>query len=203
MHLFRLMRSAFGPAALLWVPFALSCASGKEFSGPLPSPDGEQFVKEVYPLLLRDCAHVGCHGLPERFFQLYGPGRARIPLEQMNPATRVELDYTDPLTFDEVLHSYQRTLSMIASAELVEDSLLLRKPLEAQAGGQGHKGVDDLGRNVFASKQDPGWQLLLAWSKTRGNPPTVEQVNALKQAAMEGGLDPQPEAGDNAEAATP
>ncbi|HTU56815.1 MAG TPA: hypothetical protein VMF89_00245, partial [Polyangiales bacterium] len=135
-------------------------------------------------------------------FQLYGPGRARIPLEQMNPATRVELDYTDPLVFDEVLHSYQRTLSMIASAELVEDSLLLRKPLEAQAGGQGHKGVDDLGRNVFASKQDPGWQLLLAWSQTRGNPPTVEQVNALTQAAMEGELDPEVESGaEDAEAA--
>ena len=188
MHLKHLMRLVAGPAALL----LLSCASGKEFSGALPSPDGEQFVKEVYPLLLRDCAHVGCHGMPERFFQLYGPGRARIPLEQMSPGTRVELDYTDPLTFDEVLHSYQRTLSMIASAELVEDSLLLRKPLEAQAGGQGHKGVDDLGRNVFASKQDPGWQLLLAWSKTRGNPPTVEQVNALTQAAMEGELDPAP-----------
>jgi hypothetical protein len=196
MHLQHLMRFVAGPAALL----SLSCASGKEFSGPLPSPDGEQFVKEVYPLLLRDCAHVGCHGLPERFFQLYGPGRARIPFEQMNPATRVELDYTDPLTFDEVLHSYQRTLSMIASAELVEDSLLLRKPLEAQAGGQGHKGVDDLGRNVFASKQDPGWQLLLAWSKTRGNPPTIEQVNALTQAAMEGELDPTSQEDPEAEA---
>ena len=178
-----------GLAALLWVPCVLSCASGKEFSGPLPSPDGEQFVSEVYPLLLRDCAHVGCHGKPERFFQLYGPGRARIPIEQMNPATRVVLDYTDPVTFDEVLHSYQRTLSMIASSEHVEDSLLLRKPLEAQAGGQGHKGVDDLGRNVFASKQDAGWQLLRAWSLSRGEPPTAQQVNALNEAATAGELD--------------
>jgi hypothetical protein len=187
---FRLLRSVARPAALLWAPFVLGCASGKEFSGPLPSPDGEQFVNEVYPLLLRDCAHVGCHGLPERFFQLYGPGRARMPISQMNPATRAPLDYTDPASFDEVLHSYQRTLSMIASSELVEDSLLLRKPLEAQAGGQGHKGVDDLGRNVFASKQDAGWQLLLAWSKSKGNPPTAEQVSALNSATMEGELDP-------------
>jgi len=172
-----------GTAVLLCV---LSCASGEEHSGPLPSPDGEQFVNEVYPLLLRDCAHVGCHGMPERFFQLYGPGRARIPVEQMSSATRVALDYTDPLVFDEVLHSYQRTISMIASAAQVEDSLLLQKPLETQAGGQGHKGVDDFGRNVFASKQDAGWQLLLAWSKTRGSPPTVEQVNALNAAAMAG-----------------
>ncbi|HET8936145.1 MAG TPA: hypothetical protein VFN67_22025 [Polyangiales bacterium] len=192
MHLIRLMRFVAGRAACLWVPFALACASGKEFSGPLPSPDGEQFVKQVYPLLLRDCAHVGCHGLPERFFQLYGPGRARIPMEQMNPATRMEVDFTDPANFDEVMHSYQRTLSMLATAELVEDSLLLRKPLEVQAGGQGHKGVDDLGRNVFVSKQDPGWQMLLAWSKTRGAPPTAEQVAKLNQAAAAGELNPMP-----------
>ena len=185
MHLIRLMR-----VGLMWVPFALACASGKEFSGPLPSPDGEQFVKQVYPLLLRDCAHVGCHGLPERFFQLYGPGRARMPLAEMNPATRAEVKYTDPANFDEVMHSYQRTLSMLATAEQVEDSLLLRKPLEAQAGGQGHKGVDDLGRNVFVSKQDPGWQLLLAWAKTRGAPPTQAQVTAINAAAAAGELNP-------------
>ena len=82
---------------------------------------------------------------------------------------------------------------MLATAELVEDSLLLRKPLEAQAGGQGHKGVDDLGRNVFASKQDPGWQLLLAWSKTRGAPPTLQQVTAINEAAMAGELNPEQE----------
>jgi hypothetical protein len=193
MPLIRVVRCVAGAAALLWAPFVLSCAGGKEYSGPLPNPDGEQFVNEVYPLLLRDCAHVGCHGMPERFFQLYGPGRARIPVDQMNPATRVELDYTDPAHFDEVLHSYQRTLSMLATSELVEDSLLLRKPLEARAGGQGHKGVDDLGRNVFASKQDPSWQLLRAWSKSTGSPPTLEQVNALVEAAMEGQLDPRPE----------
>jgi hypothetical protein len=185
-----LMRLA---AALLWVMTALGCASGqsKEYSGPLPQPDGEQFVKQVYPVLLRDCAHVGCHGLPERFFQLYGPGRARLPAQQ---PTDGGVDYTEPASLAEVTHSYQRALSMIASADQVEDSLLLRKPLEAQAGGQGHKGVDDLGRNVYASKQDPSWQLLLAWAKSRGNPPTAEQLAAITQAAMDGELDMQPEA---------
>ena len=193
MHLTALVRLVAGSAALLGAAGALSCATGKEYSGPLPSPDGEQFVAEVYPLLLRDCAHVGCHGVPERFFQLYGPGRARIPEAQMSAAARVELDYTDPANFDEVLHSYQRALSMIATAENVEDSLLLRKPLEAQAGGQGHKGTDDLGRNVYASKQHPGWQKLLAWAKSTGRPPTAEQVDALNAAAMAGELDPHTE----------
>jgi hypothetical protein len=184
MHVNRLMRLVAVSAALGWLPLGLSCASGKEFSGPLPSPDGEQFVKQVYPLLLRDCAHVGCHGMPERFFQLYGPGRARMPMH--------DLDYTDPAIFDEVLHAYQRALSMLATSERVEDSLLLRKPLEAQAGGQGHKGVDDLGRNVFASQRDRSWQLLLEWAKSKGSPPTLAQVTAINEAAASGELDPAP-----------
>jgi len=176
----------------VWVLFALGCASGgKEYSGPLPSPDGEQFVKQVYPLLLRDCAHVGCHGMPERFFQLYGPGRARIPRAEMSASTAADLEFTDPLSYDEVLHSYRRAVDMLATAENVEETLLLQKPLEAQAGGQGHKGVDDLGRNVFASKQDPSWQILLSWAKSKGSPPTAEQVSALAEAAANGELDPE------------
>jgi hypothetical protein len=130
--------------------------------------------------------------MPERFFQLYGPGRARMPAQEMSPAMRVELDYTDPANLDEVLHAYQRARSMLATSELVEDSLLLRKPLEAQAGGQGHKGVDDLGRNVFASKRASGWQLLLAWSESKGSPPTLAQVTAINEAAGAGELNPEP-----------
>src|SRR6185312_9791615 len=109
------MRLVPGSAAYVWVLFALGCASGgKEYSGPLPSPDGEQFVKQVYPLLLRDCAHVGCHGMPERFFQLYGPGRARIPRAEMSASTAADLEFTDPLSYDEVLHSYRRAVDMLA-----------------------------------------------------------------------------------------
>jgi hypothetical protein len=175
MPLTRVLSSCPGYAALWFVVAAMGCGSGQEFSGPLPSPDGELFVREVYPLLLRDCAFAGCHGVPERFFHLYGPGRRRMP---------AELDYTDPATLDEVLHSYDRTVSMLVSAEDIEDSLLLQKPLEEQAGGQGHKGVDDLGRNVFATKRDAGWKLLHRWANSRGAKPTAAQVSALNDAAL-------------------
>ena len=161
---------------------AFSCACGEEVSGALPSPDGQQFVLEVYPLLLRDCAYSGCHGQEQRFFQVYGPGRVRMPAAQMHDAERAELDYTDPVSPEEVQRAYERALSMLASDAQVEDSLLLRKPLEPQAGGQGHKGVDALGRDVFASKRDRGWRLLLAWAKSEGKPPTAEQVGALNAA---------------------
>ena len=186
-----LLRWCF-PAAPAW-PFlwlcvvaTLGCASGEEFAGPLPSPDGALFVKDVYPLLLRDCAHTDCHGVQERFFQLYGPGRARMPAAQMSEANRVELDYTDPANIEEVLHSYERARSMLATSQRIEDTLLLRKPLEAQAGGQGHKGVDDLGRNLYASQQDPGWQRLRAWAMSKGSPPTAAQVKAINDALAAG-----------------
>jgi hypothetical protein len=155
-----------------------ACATGEEFSGPLPSPDGARFVTDVYPLLLRDCGFSGCHGMPERFFRIVGPGRARL-----DPKTKPD----DPATFAEVLQTYQRALSMLASSKNVEDSLLLRKPLELGAGGQGHKGVDDLGRNVFPSVTDPGFVLLRSWASTRGAPPTAAQVEAAVAAAAASG----------------
>jgi hypothetical protein len=173
--LIRVVRASAGAAALLGALATHGCASDQELSGPLPSPDGEQFVKEVYPLLLRDCAHTTCHGVTERFFQLYGPGRIRMPA--------AAIDYTDPMNLEEVLWSYERARSMLATSEHIEDSLLLNKPLEAQAGGQGHKGIDELGRNVYASKRDPGWRLLSAWAHSHGSPPTAAQVRAVSDAA--------------------
>jgi len=150
------------------------CAAGEEYSGPLPSPDGARFVSEVYPVLLRDCGFVECHGKPERFFRVVGPGRARLD-------ATTESD--DPAVFAEVQLSYQRALSMLATAADVEGSLLLRKPLEFGAGGQGHKGVDDLGRNVFASTSDPSYVLLRSWARSRGAPPTAAQVEAAVATA--------------------
>ena len=170
------------PAGFFGMLLAVGCATGEEFSGPLPSPDGQQFVQAVYPLLLRDCAYVGCHGAKERFFQVYGPGRVRMPSSEMSGAGRVELDYADPATLDEIRHAYDRARSMLASSARVEESLLLQKPLEPEAGGQGHKGVDDLGRNVFASKRDDGWRLLLDWAKSQGQPPSAAQVRAWTAA---------------------
>jgi len=164
--------------ATAWMCCALllpGCGSGQELSGPLPAPDGQRFVDEVYPLLLRDCAFVTCHGAAERFFQVFGPGRARLDPRLTKPA--------DPVTLQEVLHSYERARSMLASSDELEQSLLLSKPLEPAAGGQGHKGVDDFGRDVFRTSSDPGYVLLVRWASSRGVPPTAAQVQAASDAA--------------------
>jgi hypothetical protein len=137
----------------------------------LPSPDGALFVQEIYPLLLRDCAFSTCHGAEARFFQVFGPGRSRLDAAATKP--------DDPITLPEVLHSYDRARSMLATAAQLERSLLLSKSLELGAGGQGHKGVDDFGRNVFASTRDPAYVQLLTWARSTGLPPTAAQVDAV------------------------
>jgi hypothetical protein len=152
-----------------------ACGQGHEFSGPLPAPDGQAFVHDVYPILMRDCAFGACHGAPDRFFRIYGPGRVRLDPLASKP--------DDPLTLPEILYSYDRARSMLATADQVQHALLLSKPLEPAAGGQGHKGVDELGRNVFASVRDPSYGVLAGWARSTGSPPTAAQVEAANVAA--------------------
>lgn len=136
--------------------FALGgCAGGEEWQGAPPNADYAEFEASVYPVLLRDCAFSECHGGEQRFFHIYGPGRSRI-----DPA----LEPTDPATAEEVLATYQRAVSMLATDRDVARSLLLTKPLEGGAGGQGHRGLDALGRNVYSTTNDPGYAALRAWS---------------------------------------
>ena len=52
-----------------------------------------------------------------------------------------------------------------------ERSLLLRKPLATVAGGTGHEGVDELGRNVYQSKVEPGYLVLQRWVLGQAAPP--------------------------------
>jgi hypothetical protein len=155
---------------------AAACTSAAEYSIPLPTPDGKLFVDEVYPLMLRDCAFSTCHGQENRFFHLYGPGRVRLDPMTTKP--------DDPMLLSEVSDSYDRARSMLTDADQLDHTLLLNKPLALNAGGQGHKGVDSFGRNVFASVTDPGYALLVRWASSKGAPPTQAQVDAAKQASM-------------------
>jgi hypothetical protein len=76
----------------------------------------------------------------------------------------------DPITADEVERSYQRALSMLDN-EAPQRSLLLRKPLTASAGGAGHRGQDQRGRDVYSSMTDPNFQTLEHWVvPTTANP---------------------------------
>ena len=119
-------------------------------------PESGVFEADVYPMLLRNCAFPDCHANHERFLVVYGPGRVRVP---------IETELFDPATPEELSLAYERARSMLRS-DAPEESLLVRKALEASAGGSSHKGTDSLGRNVFAATTDPDYMLLVRWAQS-------------------------------------
>lgn len=164
------------------LPLLCACSNSTGWSGNVPAPSPAVFQSSVYPLLLRDCAFSGCHGAEHRFFQVFGPGRTRL-----DPKTPSH----DPATPAELQRSYDRASAMLATGDTVDDSLLLRKPLETSAGGQGHKGVDNFGRNVYQSKQDPRYAALVLWAHSAINAPAQSAAGsgggALPAAGTTGG----------------
>lgn len=122
----------------------------------VPTPDVQSFERNVYPILLRDCAFSGeCHGNPKRFFHVFGPGRTRA-----RPETRLVID---PPTGEELTSAYRLARSMLAHEEGtdIEDCLLLDKPRDGA-----HEGRDEWGNNVYLSANDPSYQVLLAWARS-------------------------------------
>jgi hypothetical protein len=120
-----------------------------------PATDPDEFREVVYPILLADCAFVACHGTSDRFFAIYGPGRARL-----DPAS---LPY-DPPTPEELAFSHARARSMLVSPQGPRQAPLLRKPLAVSAGGAGHGGDDVWGAAIYASKTDPRYEALFFWA---------------------------------------
>ncbi|MFM2420695.1 MAG: hypothetical protein RL385_5418 [Pseudomonadota bacterium] len=118
----------------------------------VPAPDAQTFELEVYPVLLRDCGFPACHGDPDRFFRVFGPGRTRY---------RASTALFDEPTSEEIELAYHRARSMLANENGVEHSDLLRKPITEN----GHKGIDQWGNNVYRSASDPSYVTLLTWAK--------------------------------------
>lgn len=116
----------------------------------------QPFQREVYPVLLRDCGFPACHGAPQRFFRVWGPGRVRLPGAKSTPAA------FDLPTVDEISATYSLALSMIDAGDPGR-SALLRKPLAVAAGGAGHLGVDKHGRDLYRTTQDTGYVTIARW----------------------------------------
>jgi hypothetical protein len=121
----------------------------------VPTPDERSFELTVYPVLLRDCGFPECHGNPQRFFHIYGPGRTRAK-------PKAELPLNAAPTGEELTATYRRARSMLAyEGSSLEKSLLLTKPLDAA-----HEGHDEWGNNVYRNASEPGYQALLAWARS-------------------------------------
>lgn len=137
-----------------WAVCASACGSSTPWSGDLGRADFAAFQSEVYPVLMRDCGFSNCHGVEERAFQVWGPGRSRLKTKDAN------------ILEQERARTYARALSMLYSdgSRPVSESPLLTKPLEISAGGATHAGVDHYGRNVYRSQADAGFQVLARWA---------------------------------------
>lgn len=134
---------------------ALAGCGGESPTAEPPPVDRAVFEADVYPILLRDCGFPACHGDRDRFFRVFGPGRTRLDLGTALYAAPTE---------DELDAAFDRARSMLAAVPDPRQALLLRKPLAASAGGGAHEGLDALGRNVYASTDDPAWRVLAAWA---------------------------------------
>lgn len=156
-----------------------ACQSESSWSGEIARADRAQFDREVYPVLLMDCAYSQCHGASHRFFQVFGPGRTRLHTA----------DGSDPLPL-EMQASFERARSMLISdgSRPFSESPLLLKPLDANAGGTGHGGMDVFGRNVYRSAYDPNYLALLRWAAQS----IVATVQPAAAGAGAGGLAPPP-----------
>jgi hypothetical protein len=176
-----MMRPVGVALSILFMPALVSaCHSDPGWSGQLPAPDFELFRSQAYPVLMSDCAFSECHGSPRRFFQVYGPGRTRL-------LSTTKID--GPVTVSELQVSFEHARSMLASNgdTSVMTSLLLRKPLAAAAGGVGHRGVDDYGRNVYATPEAAGYQALSRWALGMVVAPVAGQAGSSPSAGSTGG----------------
>jgi hypothetical protein len=156
------MQRAFQTALLILVLAAGGCSEDNSGSAVIAVRDEGQFTNMVLPVLQRDCGFQACHGAPERFFRVFGPGRTRIfrsdkCLNKTDPPCPF-----DPLTGDEQYDSLLLAQSMI-DPQNPSESLLLRKPLAVESGGADHEGVDKYGRNVYRTTRDEGYRIIARW----------------------------------------
>lgn len=117
-----------------------------------------------YYVLLRDCAFPACHASQDRFFRVFGPGRAREPGTE----------------FGAGIKNTEGIFARVSAQEFIDpdnpsQSMLLRKPLAVSAGGMGHGGVDNFGRDVYSSINDDGYRALARWVENGAEQPAGDE----------------------------
>ena len=163
---------AYRLIALVCTLLAVACAEEPK-PALVARREFQLFRLEVYPVLLRDCGFPACHGSPERFFRVWGPGRVRLPGAMSTPEA-----FDQPSTA-ELSASRSMALSMIDERHPAR-SPLLRKPLAVQARGAGHLGVDKYGRDVYRTTNDAGYAALYKWVMSPATPAPMTATPAAQ-----------------------
>lgn len=134
----------------------LGCAEEEAWKLSEATPISKLWSDGAYPVLMRDCSFFACHGSDDRLFQIWGPKRRRL----------YEGNLEDEAERKRLGEESEKTFAMAIGFVDINDpgnSLLLRKSLDAQAGGTGHLGLDKFGRNVYRSGDSPGYVALAQW----------------------------------------
>jgi hypothetical protein len=157
--------------AALSLAFALAaagCQQGLTDAAPLPPLDEPYFRCHVQPILTKNCATYACHGSPDRAFRLYARNRLRFGIADVSQIGA-------PLGDEERALNFEAARSFVDFGAL-DQSLLLKKPLQGSAGGFYH-GATRLGTsNVFSSVDDAEYQILAGWvnGAVEANPQCIE-----------------------------
>jgi hypothetical protein len=141
-----------------------ACGSDDSAGWSPPNANTADFRNDVYPILLRDCAFHTCHGSEQRFFRVWGPGRARLGGRSAFdcPSGDEMVASLGCRSIDEIETTFDNARSFIDLKD-PRRSLILRKPLATEAGGMGHLGVDKFGRNLYRTTDSPGYLTLSRW----------------------------------------
>jgi hypothetical protein len=140
---------------LLWLATLAGCVSGLDAPAPATTLDRDYFRCNVQPVLAARCSFPACHGDAQRPLALYAVGRMRYAVGWDRP--------TAPLTDAELADNFG-IASGFTTTTATGQAWLLAKPLATAAGGYFHRGAELYNEgDVFASTDDPGYQLLAKW----------------------------------------
>lgn len=131
------------------------CAGDLADPAELPPLDEPFFRCEVQPIMTRSCGAFACHGDGERYLRIFGRNRLRLDGDE---STRNAL-----MSDAERAHNFDAVRAYV-DLSAPEDSLLLAKALDQQAGGNYHGGATEFDQgDVFLDTDDPDYQTLLSW----------------------------------------
>jgi len=129
------------------------CQSGLADKAPLPTGLDEAYFRcAVQPILTKNCSTFACHGTPDRYFRIYARNRLRYGIA-------TESQRNSFLNAQERQLNYDAARAFI-DVNVVDDSLLLKKPLEADAGGATLLGTS----NVFPKVDGGEYKILVKWA---------------------------------------
>ncbi|RLB56429.1 MAG: hypothetical protein DRJ42_03360 [Deltaproteobacteria bacterium] len=125
---------------------ASACEVTQGYDAPTASGDSDDWAMHVQPYVARRCATLDCHGDPGRPLRIYSTEGLRDGEDRAAPLTASELD-------ENVLAA----LGVSPFGDAATHALIL-VPLAPSSGGWHHVGGD-----IWASRDDPGYQCLSRW----------------------------------------